>query len=50
MSRAQEIHQACAVAKADSEVSDPELDELIARFRLDPAARGEQKGRLPTGG
>ena len=38
VSRTQEIHQARAVAKADGEESDPELDELISRFRLDPAA------------
>jgi hypothetical protein len=38
VSRAQEIHQARAVAKADRKESDPELDELISRFRFDPTA------------
>lgn len=32
------FHQARAVAKADREEADPEFDELISRFRLDPAA------------
>jgi helicase len=38
VSHAQEIHQARAVARADKEEADPEFDELISRFRLDPAA------------
>jgi helicase len=36
--RALEIHQARAVATADREEADQEFDELVARFRLDPAA------------
>jgi replicative superfamily II helicase len=36
--RAQEIHRARAVATADRDEADAEFDELVARFRLDPAA------------
>ncbi len=36
--RAKEIHNARAVAAADREEADQEFDELVARFRLDPAA------------
>ena len=38
VSHAREIHQARAVAAADREEADREFDELISRFRLDPAA------------
>ena len=38
VSHAREIHQARAVAADDREEADPEFDELISRFRLDPAA------------
>lgn len=36
--RAKEIHQAKAVAIADRDMAEEEFDELVARFRLDPAA------------
>jgi len=36
--RAQEIYQARAVATADRQEAEAEFDELVARFRLDPAA------------
>ncbi len=36
--RAREVHQARAVAIADREEADPEFDELVARFRVDPDA------------
>lgn len=36
--RAREIHAARAVAVADREEADQEFDELVARFRIDPAA------------
>ncbi|MQA85102.1 MAG: DEAD/DEAH box helicase [Streptosporangiales bacterium] len=36
--RAREIHDARATASADVEFADPELDELVARFRIDPDA------------
>ncbi len=38
--RAEEIHRARAVAVADREEADQEFDELVSRFRLDPAALG----------
>jgi hypothetical protein len=36
--RAQEIHQARAIAGADREEAAEEIDELVARFRIDPVA------------
>lgn len=36
--RAREIQRARAVAVADREEADEEFDELVARFRVDPAA------------
>ncbi|MEW6047044.1 MAG: DEAD/DEAH box helicase [Bacillota bacterium] len=36
--RAREIHKARAVALADREEADEEFDELVSRFRIDPAA------------
>jgi helicase len=36
--KAREIHNARAVARADGQEADQEFDELVSRFRLDPAA------------
>lgn len=38
ITRAREIHRAWAVAGADGQEADPEFDELVSRFELDPAA------------
>lgn len=38
VARATEIFKARAVASADREEADPEFDELVARFRIDPMA------------
>jgi hypothetical protein len=38
VARASEIHNARAVARADGKKADQELDELVSRFRVDPAA------------
>ncbi len=40
VTRAREIVQARAVAGADRDEDEAGIDELVARFRLDPAALG----------